>query len=154
MTWQVSLRFEDVLNELENCKTLEHKYGVLQVRYKDLEDSWNSLQTRISELEARLGWKCFHCNEVFIDEKEAAEHFGDRRSTSRPVCEHLCSGYKVFPNGKKCSGCLDCETEYVAIKKDDLTTLFNYAIIMEGAEDSINRLRAAVVEPRRNDAQS
>lgn len=36
-------------------------------------------------------WRCFHCNEIFTDPKEAEEHFGERSEMlllqgARPVC--------------------------------------------------------------------
>jgi len=54
-------------------------------------------------------WKCFHCNLVFFDLDKATEHFGERHKSPRPVCQHLCSGYGVLPDGRKRQGCLDCE---------------------------------------------
>ena len=62
-------------------------------------------------------WRCFHCGQVFVDEEAAAEHFGERES-SRPICEQLCSGFRVFPDGRECKGCLDCESANQSLHKD------------------------------------
>lgn len=64
-----------------------------------------SLSSRLGENEF---WRCFHCNSVFTNFKDAEHHFGKREEHSRPRCERLCSGYGVFPDGSSCDGCNDC----------------------------------------------
>jgi hypothetical protein len=47
-------------------------------------------------------YKCFYCKEYFCEEC-AKNHF------DRTV--DLCSGFRVFPDGKECGGCPDCKNE-------------------------------------------
>ena len=61
-----------------------------------------------NEERARRLAKLFKIPAVFTDVEEAQEHFGERESTT-PICKHLCSGYGIYPDGRKCNGCLDCE---------------------------------------------
>jgi hypothetical protein len=57
-------------------------------------------------------YRCFHCGQVFTDEKNAEEHFGKRKDEPPlPICSLLCSGYGVFPDGRKCKGCRGCRTK-------------------------------------------
>ena len=53
-------------------------------------------------------YKCFYCKEYFCDDC-AIEHFDK-------AIRH-CSGYRVFPDGKKCEGCPDCADENTNIFK-------------------------------------
>jgi len=34
------------------------------------------------------------------------------KESAGPPSEPLCSGFGVFPNGKKCDGCSDCDDQY------------------------------------------
>lgn len=44
-------------------------------------------EERAARERAEQSWKCFHCGEVFTDEKEAADHFGtDQYEYSQPGC--------------------------------------------------------------------
>lgn len=59
--------------------------------------------------DSMIEWRCFHCGQIFTNEKEAEDHFGKRKDhPPRPICALLCSGYRVFPDGRECPGCNDC----------------------------------------------
>lgn len=63
----------------------------------------------VREQQARVlqnTWRCFHCGKVFTDAASAEDHFGKRFDTVK--CRKRCSGYGVFPDGRKCPGCEDC----------------------------------------------
>jgi hypothetical protein len=41
-----------------------------------------------------LPWRCYHCNEVFKDAVQAAEHFGDDRNRPEPAkCQKMLEAY-------------------------------------------------------------
>jgi hypothetical protein len=45
----------------------------------------NKLEERAEKAES--SWRCFHCNEIFTDEKEARLHFGNYGETGTPACK-------------------------------------------------------------------
>lgn len=72
--------------------------------------AWECHHNPLLGLKLIFYFRCYHCGKVFEAGSEAEEHFGERGGATRPVCEHLCSGYGVFPDGRKCEGCLDCQS--------------------------------------------
>lgn len=76
------------------------------------ECHFNPMVNHIRYWDALNMWQCYHCGEIFVSDDQAAEHFGPHGEWPVPVCRQRCSGFKVFPSGRKCEGCPDCSVAY------------------------------------------
>lgn len=71
---------EAKVNEFETVRKLDDAEVTLFERCRALE-------AKVKELEK--GWRCFQCGKLFLDEKEAADHFGTELNPRHSACKEV-----------------------------------------------------------------
>lgn len=90
--------YDDAIAELREAKTqLEPDGDNCHVCHDSGHQAWechhNPLAMARQAAHMRHQWRCFHCGDVFTDEKLAAEHFGSRGDEKPAACGAMLNAF-------------------------------------------------------------